>query len=217
MSTIKERLKEFIYAQGTTVQKFEKQCGMSNGYVNCLKKDGIGAIRLDVILRNYPNLNKDWLLYGEGDMYVDQSTKTIAPISTNAVAVYDIDATCGPNERPIDFTSESIVGYVHLPYLSGDTKIIRANGDSMTPTVKDGDWVAVREINSWDDIFYGQIYLVITDDYRMIKRIRRYEADETNKVILRSDNEGYDDMIFSRRKIRKLFVVVDILSVHKML
>ena len=77
--------------------------------------------------------------------------------------------------------------------------------------------VAVREIKSWDDIFYGQIYLVILDEYRMIKRIRRYEQDEDNYIILRSENAKYDDIKLHKGKIRKLFVVENILSVKNMI
>ena len=51
----------------------------------------------------------------------------------------------------------------------------------------------------------------------MIKRIRRYEQDEDNYIILRSENVKYDDIKLHKSKIRKLFVVENILSVKNMI
>ncbi|MCS2917556.1 S24 family peptidase [Parabacteroides merdae] len=83
----------------------------------------------------------------------------------------------------------------------------------MEPVIYNGNRVVIREIFNWEDIFYGQIYLILLDEYRMIKYIRRYEQDEKNYIILRSENSGYDDIKLHKSKIRKLFIVENILSV----
>lgn len=128
-----------------------------------------------------------------------------------------MDATCGTDDRDIYFTQEDIIGSVNLPGINKESKIIRANGDSMEPKVYDGNMVVIREIHNWDDIFYGQMYLILLDEYRMIKYIRRYEQDETNYIILRSENPLYDDIKLHKNKIRKLFVVENVLSVKTQL
>ena len=51
----------------------------------------------------------------------------------------------------------------------------------------------------------------------MIKYISRYEQDETNYIILRSENPLYDDIKLHKNKIRKLFVVENVLSVKTQL
>lgn len=131
--------------------------------------------------------------------------------------VYDIDATCGTDQRDIYFTQENIIGSVNLPNISKDSKIIRANGDSMEPRIFDGNMVVIREIHNLEDIFYGQMYLILLDEYRMIKYIRRYEPDEENYIILRSENPKYDDIKLHKGKIRKMFIVENILSVKTQL
>lgn len=131
--------------------------------------------------------------------------------------VYDIDATCGTSSRDIFFTQDNIIGSVNLPNISKESKIIRANGDSMEPRIFDGNMIVIREIHSWEDIFYGQMYLILLDEYRMIKYIRRYEQDEENYIILRSENQKYDDIKLHKNKIRKLFIVENILSVKTQL
>ena len=133
--------------------------------------------------------------------------------SFSLTLVYDIDATCGMDNREIDFAEDRIIGSVNLPEISKTAKIVTANGDSMEPVIYNGNRVVIREIFNWEDIFYGQIYLILLDEYRMIKYIRRYEQDEKNYIILRSENSRYDDIKLHKSKIRKLFIVENILSV----
>lgn len=127
--------------------------------------------------------------------------------------VYDIDATCGTDNREIEFAEDRIIGSVDLPEVSKAGKIITANGDSMEPVIRNGSRIVIRQVFGWEDIFYGQIYLILLDEYRMIKYIRRYEPDEENYIILRSENSKYDDIKLHKSKIRKLFIVENILSV----
>ena len=133
--------------------------------------------------------------------------------SFSGTLVYDIDATCGMDNREIEFAEDRIIGSVNLPEISNTAKIVTANGDSMEPVIYNGNRVVIREIFNWEDIFYGQIYLILLDEYRMIKYIRRYEQDEKNYIILRSENSRYDDIKLHKSKIRKLFIVENILSV----
>lgn len=131
--------------------------------------------------------------------------------------VYDIDATCGPNNRSIDFTKDIIVGSVNLPEIDKDSKIVFASGDSMLPLISNGDRVVIREIESWDFIYYGQIYLILTNEYRMVKYIRKHPTNDKEYVILRSKNPEFDDIELPRREIKRLFVVENILSIKNVL
>lgn len=144
---------------------------------------------------------------------VKQSTETVVDMVEHGTPVYNIDATCGDLSRPIVFADEHIIGHVNLPNVSPTAAIIRANGDSMEPHIHDGDWIAVREVANLDVLFYGQVYLVITNEYRLLKYLRRDE-DEKNYVILRSDNKEYDDIRLPKAEIRHLFIVENILSLH---
>lgn len=66
---IKERTYEFIRYKGLTVKSFEEKCDLSNGYVSSMRK-GFGKDKLNNVLKEFPELNRDWLLYGEGEMLV---------------------------------------------------------------------------------------------------------------------------------------------------
>ncbi|MCD7923680.1 MAG: LexA family transcriptional regulator [Bacteroides sp.] len=157
----------------------------------------------------------------EQSSYINKQEKTIEISNSdikegvfNGTMVYDIDATCGTNNRDIEFAEDRIIGSVDLPEISKTAKIVTANGDSMEPVICNGNRVVIRQIFDWEEIFYGQIYLILLDEYRMIKYIRRYEQDEENYIILRSENPKYDDIKLHKSKIRKLFIIENILSVR---
>lgn len=210
-TTIKDRLKQFIGNQRISVREFERRCGLTNSFVNNIGAT-IGADKLEKIIQTFPQLDRTWLLTGEGSMIMTPSMEVQVVSQNKGTPIYNMDATCGEVSRPIDFAQESIIGYVDMPNLSKDAAIIRANGESMEDKIHDGDWIAVREIEDLDSIFYGMIYLVITKEYRMLKYIRKYNEDEDKYVILRSENKAYDDIKMAKNKILRLFIVENILA-----
>ena len=84
-TTIRERLIRFIKYKNITQKKFEQIVGASNGYVNNIKM-GIGTNKLEKILLQFPELNKTWLLTGEGEMLLPQKEST-ATITDNSTSV----------------------------------------------------------------------------------------------------------------------------------
>ncbi|MDE6377590.1 MAG: S24 family peptidase [Duncaniella sp.] len=60
------------------------------------------------------------------------------------------------------------------------------------------------------NIFWGQIYVVQLEDYRMVKFVRRHK--DPDKVILHSENPDYDDMDVDRRDILGMYLVEVILN-----
>lgn len=65
--TVKQRLMEFAEFRNLSISKFESLCGLGNGYVGKLKSEP-GSRKLEDILKTFPELNRAWLLFGEGEM-----------------------------------------------------------------------------------------------------------------------------------------------------
>lgn len=65
--TVKDRTIEFVRFKKLSMKEFEKLCGLSSGYVTSMRK-GFGVDKLNNVLTAFPELNREWLLYGEGDM-----------------------------------------------------------------------------------------------------------------------------------------------------
>lgn len=126
--------------------------------------------------------------------------------------VYDVDVTAGMLTRDRMFANDLIVGSINLPdQISSDCRIVRVSGDSMSPVIQNGDYIAVRELNNIQQIFWGQIYVVLLDDFRLVKYVRKHE--DPSKLILRSENKAYDDMEVSRDEIREMMYVQHIIHV----
>lgn len=67
MSDFSDRILQYIEHIGSNVSTFEKNAGLANGYIRKLK--GMPSDKkLSDILDYYSNINKSWLLTGEGNM-----------------------------------------------------------------------------------------------------------------------------------------------------
>lgn len=221
---IKERFDAFIAYKGLSRRKFQEAIDVSNSYIQNISK-GISSKILNSISIQYPELNKEWLLTGMGEMLVnsEREDKTVS-ITQSSVSesnrkgalIYDIDATCGADGRGIEFTEERVIGSIDAPEINPNSQIIFATGDSMQPLIYSGDRIVIRKIESWSYFNYGQVYLIITEEYRFIKRIRRHSSDEENLIILRSENADFDDIILPRKEIIHLYLVENILAIKNL-
>jgi phage repressor protein C with HTH and peptisase S24 domain len=221
---IVDRIKLFREYLGIGQTAFEVNIGVARGYFSNVKT--LGSDRILRIHTKYPELNIEWLVTGNGEMIknAEREQKTIE-ISESAISetkrkgalIYDIDATCGLSGRDIEFTDEKVIGSIDAPEINSDSKIIFATGDSMLPLIASGDRGVIRKIESWDYFNYGQVYLIITNEYRLIKRVRRHPKDADNLILLRSENPDYDDIDLPKREIIHLFIVENILSIKNIL
>ena len=77
-NSVKNRLIDFLKYKGISQSKFEQLCGISNGYVNNIRK-GIKSEMFDKkIAPIFPELSKTWLLLGEGSMLVPQIEEVVS-------------------------------------------------------------------------------------------------------------------------------------------
>lgn len=169
--------------------------------------------------------SKEWLTSGKGSMWqpatghngllqtVTVSAESIQPNWAKGARVYNIDVTAGNMERDRMFAEEQVIGTINIPTVHPECCIVKVSGDSMAPVIGNGDLIAIREIHNTNLIFWGQIYVVLLDDYRMVKYIRRHT--DSNQVILRSENSRYDDIEIAKADIRDLFLVENIIRIDK--
>jgi len=163
-------------------------------------------------------VNKEWLLNGTDmpfakspvQLQVDNGTVLTSPAAGQGTPVYDIDATAGVIEgRSNLFASDRIMGWINLPDISPDCRIVKVSGDSMSPVINDGDYVAVRELTNKKQIFWGQIYIVELENFRVLKYVRRH--NDPQMLVLRSENSNYDDMDVYRSEVRDMLLVQHIM------
>lgn len=71
VKSISDRLKEFAKTQRISIREFERKCGLGNSFVNHIGQS-LGVDKLENILQAFPTLNKDWILYGSGEMILNE-------------------------------------------------------------------------------------------------------------------------------------------------
>lgn len=212
---IRDLIKEMKISQNEFADRISIDRSNFSKYIN--GKQPISDSLLNKIAVNL-KISKEWLKCGEGEKYpviiAPNHTISLPPnaIHTNELKgakVYDIDVTAGPIGRSLIFSTENLIGSIDVPFISNESSIVRVSGDSMQPVICNGDMVAIRNVKNLNLIFWGQIYVVLLDDYRMVKYIRKH--NDRNMVILRSANPEYDDIEIHKSEIRDLFIVENII------
>jgi phage repressor protein C with HTH and peptisase S24 domain len=163
-------------------------------------------------------VSKEWLVNGTDVPFPRIPEVNIPSISegehvtlqNQGAPVYDIDVAAGTAELSRMFTEDRIVGRLNMPQLSYDTPIVHVSGDSMAPRIPNGSYIAIRPINITAPICWGQVYVVVTEDYRLVKVVKRHHNPDM--VILHSFNDMYDDMEIPRASINFLYMVTAVLS-----
>lgn len=108
-----------------------------------------------------------------------------------SVRYHDNIVTCGEIPTYNDIRKAVPDGYISVPQARGATDSFKVQGFSMLPTIKEGEIIGVRHIDSWEYFDPERIYLIITKDGdRMVKRILEYDKDG-ERLLLGSDNPNY--------------------------
>ncbi len=218
-ATVAERIKYLISLSRKTQAQFSRLLGIDPSSLSkaLTQKTPIADSFLNRIVVNV-GVSKEWLVSGRGLPFPKggaagasavQATSEVQRLAKGA-PVYDIDVTAGPNAMSRAFTQENIVGYLDMPGINPNYPLVRVSGESMMPRISNGAYIAIREINDMSIIFWGSIYLVELEDYRMVKYLRRH--DDPSKVILHSENPNFDDIEVNRADIIKLFLVENIIN-----
>lgn len=220
-ATIRDRVRYLITRLRKTQQQFAALMGVDGPNLSRIL-NGKAPFSDAMINRIVVNMgvSKEWLVNGTDipfpktierniEVFGDPSEKRILSRREGA-PVYDIDVTAGYSELSSLFTHDRIIGYLQLPNINPKNSIVRVSGDSMVPQIPNGAFISIRPLATDAPIFWGQTYLVVLEDYRLVKIIRRHE--DPNKVILHSVNPAYDDMELSRDDIKSIYVVDTVIN-----
>ena len=211
-TTVKQRIEKFINAKGLSIREFERAAGLSNGYVKSLR-EAPKQKKLADILSAFPELNRAWLLTGEGDMVVAH----LAGDPPAGIPVFE-DANFGCSPAGFDGALTTPDCYISVPELAADgrTLVVRARGDSMVNTsdpsrsIPNGAYVAIQKANLTTPM-WGEVYALSTDDGCIIKRL--YPSERAGFVKCVSYNQEYPPFELRADEIHDLAIVKAVVTV----
>lgn len=100
---------------------------------------------------------------------------------------------------------------IHINGYSHDSFLIEVSGDSMEPTILDGEFVLVDPTRT--EICEGKIYVITYNGETYIKMIEKHEEDEI--VLLKSINQKYRDKLIKEEEFENVKIegrVVKVIS-----
>lgn len=172
--SVKERLMSFLNYKGLSQGRFEKLVGFSNGYLDKLRH-APSLAKTQIIIDTFPELNRTWLLTGEGEMLNRNGSKAAG--DKGGIPFYGKTLMCG---SPADFDAcieeNKAEGHIMLPNIQGDFAL-EAHGDSMVDaerpdrSIMPGAIVVLRKVADRSLLRWGEIYAIATADGFMIKKI----------------------------------------------
>lgn len=217
-----ERLRFLVNASRRSQAQFSSLIGIDPSAMSRLLS-GRMPITDQFVNRLVVNLgiSKQWFTTGQGVPFprvnevpgLTGSLKVYNNLETGrkGAPVYDIDATAGATPLTNMFADEHIIGRLDIPKLSPVNPVVRVSGNSMEPTLPNGAWISIREIQDPSIIMWGNIYLVVLNDYRMVKVVRRHPSDPS-MIVLHSVNSDYDDIEVPRKAVLRMFLVENVIK-----
>ena len=199
---IKDRVIAVLKAKGLNVNRASKVFGIPQRTMNRQVNED-GKIAMDLmyaILDNFPEISPLWLVLGEGEMFRECD---VTQECVSAPFFSDMPVSAGLRDS-FDPSMEKANGYISLPSQKANF-YFPVSGTSMEPEVFSGDIVGVVRVGHYDKISPEAIYMIVTNENRMIKHCYN---DENNPELLWCVSPNYPSFPINRADICAMFRVV---------
>lgn len=217
-------------------QDFANKIGKSKTQLSEMLKGKLTISEQTVhkIVSAFPDVNKDWILTGLGEIFISgvqsqpiltATTKKdkistlnslIADIQHNGkkrdkihfIPLMNIDAVGGSSNNTCD-TPEYIEELIPVTGARESSICLPVSGDSMMPIFLPGDLVVIDEVVEWSLFLeMGQYYVIaLKDNRRLIKKITYSETDRKSNFLLLSENPKYPPVELPKTLIHRVFIV----------
>ena len=182
------------------------------------------SIDFPLLLGKLSEVDYNWLLTGKGspkpqqkrcdsewvrgEVEILHNPKTPDAVDDRSVALYDIAAAANLKTLLAD-KRQYVVGRIQIPSIPVCDGALYISGVSMYPILKSGDIVGFKEINSFSNVIYGEMYLVSFvidgDEYLSVKYVNRSDREGCLKLV--SYNPHHEPMDVPLEAINAMAIV----------
>jgi phage repressor protein C with HTH and peptisase S24 domain len=214
-------IKELAMRLNIEESDIAEKMGYDTSYLSRIK-NGKSALNTKFIAKlklHYPMVNPVYLDEGTTPMFLadpktDQLVKEqqAAYIKTSkTLNIYDFDVQAG-SMTLYDDASKEPSGTISFLGSEQCDFAVKVHGESMNGKIANGGIIAVKEIQDKEVIPFGHIFLIITQDLRMVKYIKKSTKGEDFIRLSSHNSTQYEDFDIHRDKVLKLFIVKKILN-----
>ncbi|WP_240635432.1 S24 family peptidase [Hymenobacter rigui] len=176
------------------------------------------------ILEEFPEVSTDWLVLGRGPMLRGTDEKPpqlLQQVRGENVVVVTVDGAGNENTVFVPIPAQAGYSVQHneavyyqqldqyrLPgFEKGEYRAFEVSGDSMEPTIHHRDVVVCSRVEELRLLEPGEIYVVVTSESVMLKRIKKPVRSSDTEVTLHSDNPHRYPYTMETRDIGELWRV----------
>ena len=192
-----ERMEAVIRWANMSTNYFARYIGLARGENLYQIKRGNNGISLDVadhVVAKFPQIDKLWLLTGEGHMFAELDRHVPIPF-------YKADA-----EKEIGRIAELRPDeYLFLPMVGGCDFAMCYGGRAMGEAVPAGTIVLLQAVEP-DAIIPGGEYVIVSEKIVTLRIVRACD-DERQLRLVAGDNERYDDILLEKSAVQKAYKV----------
>lgn len=222
MQDVRDRLLFFISYMGLTKQAFEKEIGLSNGTVTKTKR--LGDDKIDRILSKFPQLNKVWLLTGEGQMLnfsvyagtpdtaVDKPNDEVCECEVEEIPIIPKVACIEPNVDTLSYVKHNEVTTSPIVHQFPTSDVwYPVFTDTMSPDYLPGDKVALFAYpKGEEEVLNNRAYVIDTKRNGTIL-CKLTKTDEG--YIARYKNPEYPNDFIKYTDVIRIYKVVGLIRV----
>lgn len=204
--TVKERLIELLRTVGMSKVEFARRMGLSDAYVSTMRR----SLPEDKVLKMaevFPNFNRDWLLYGEGEMFRSNESETSSVIDGNPteyfVPLLPVHAFAGSLQEYSEGVLPNQCTRLAVP-VRGAQIAIPVSGDSMEPQIHNGSVAVISRINDSAFIPWGNPMVLDTENGVLLKVLRESKKG-TDYIEAVSYNPDYSPLDIPKNSIYGIY------------
>jgi len=206
-----QRVQQLLQHYGLNASSATQKLGYSttSKLYNILKGSEPSYPTLVDFLKLWPEVSAEWLMLGQGPMLHGEGDSVPAGrksgssvINSGQVLAITVDGQGNENTElvPIQAQAGYSVQHNEAVFLSdlpkyripgferGTFRAFEVAGDSMEPTINHADVVVGSFVDNWRLLVPDDIYVVVTSESIMLKRIRERITSHDMTIMLYSDN-----------------------------
>ena len=247
--TAKEILEELLSYKELNINALATEIGLSRAQalydIQSGKTKNITPSMADRIIQKFPEFNRVWLRTGDGEMLntdtpldqpmefapdqMDKALEVAEKMGVDLIPMYTEPFRAGNQGHSLREEWDYVESVWAIPDTHA-TRLAPVRGNSMEPTLHDGDVVAIKRMEFRIDeplsIPFGEIFCIVVrtsddpddNDYLdYVKRLYRHDKSDKHLThwIARSDNKDYEDFEIRIDRVVSLWRVKASIAVQR--